>query len=208
MGSVTNQLNPTLMTKSVKSLVLITICTLLFHPSNGQLRLPAINGIGNDVKKVIEDYPNRFINLMGEVVSENTQSTDYQCNFNVNGAEQAIITRYSAKKEICSWEALMLTTESFEKAKQKFKALYNQLNNLSVDIGNTKNFHLKGKFETPEETKKFTSVLFYFDPSNESVKKLKVEISMQYHAPMEWKVKVLVYDREREDDERGKTIED
>lgn len=208
MEPVINPLNPTLMLKSVKSLVFITIFTLLFNNSNAQLKLPTINGVGNDVKKVIEDYPNRFINLMGEMVNENTQSTDYQCNFNVNGAEETFITRYSAKKEVCSWQALMLTTENFEKAKQKFKALYNQLNNLSVDIGGAKNFHLKGKYETPGEEKKFTSVLFSFEPANETVKKLKIEISIQYFAPMEWKVKVLLYDREREDDEKGKTVEE
>ncbi len=192
------------MTKSVKSLVLITIATILFHSSKAQLRLPVISGgVGSDVKKVIEDYPNRFINLMGEVVNENTQSTDYSCNFTVNGAEEAIITRYSAKKEICSWQAVMMTTENFEKAKQKFKALYNQLNNLSVDIGGAKNFHLKGKYEIPVEEKKFTSVLFSFEPTNESVKKLRIEISIQAYEPMEWKVKLLVYDKEREDEERG-----
>lgn len=208
MGLVINPLNPTLMTKSVKSLVLITISALLFNCANAQLRLPGINGVSNDVKKVIEDYPNRFINLMGEVVAENTQSTDYQCNFKVNGAEEAIITRYSAKKEVCSWEAVMLTTENFEKAKQKFKSLFSQLNNLSVSMGDAKNFHLKGKYETPQESIKFTSVVFSFEPENDTVKKMKVEISLQYFAPMEWKVKVLVYDKDREDDERGKTVED
>ena len=196
------------MMKPVKSLVLITISLLLFNFADAQLRLPIINAVGGDVKKVIQDYPNRFINLMGEVVSENTQSTDYKCNFNVNGAEEAIITRYSAKKEVCSWQALMLTTESFDKAKQKFKSLCNQLNNLSVDIGGIKNFHLKGKYEAPEEKKKFTTVIFSFEPANEAIKKLKVEISLQFYAPMEWKVKVLVYDKERDDDERGKTVEE
>jgi hypothetical protein len=196
------------MTKSVKSLVLITITTLLFNVANAQLRLPTINGVGNDVKKVIEDYPNRFINLMGEVITENTQSTDYQCNFKVNGAEEAIITRYSAKKEVCSWEALMLTTENFDKAKQKFKSLFSQLNNLQMNAGTAKSFHLKGKYEAPEEAMKFTSVVFSFEPEREETEKLKVELSLQYHAPMEWKVKVLVYDREREDNERGKTVEE
>ncbi len=196
------------MTKTVKSLVLITIAILVFNYSNGQLRLPVFNGAGNDVKKVIEDYPNRFINLMGEKIVENTQSTDYQCNFNVSGAEEAFITRYSAKKEICSWQALMLTTDNFEKAKQKFKSLYNQLNNLSVNLDGGKNFHLKAKYEAPMEEKKFAGIIFRVEPSNELVKKLKVEISMQFEAPMEWKVKVLVYDREREDDERGKTVEE
>ena len=196
------------MTKSVKSLVLITIVSLFLNAATAQLRLPAINGVGNDVKKVIEDYPNRFINLMGEVLTENNQTTDYQCNFKVNGAEEAIITRYSAKKEICSWEAVMLTTENFDKAKQKFKALFNQLNNLAVNAGTDRNFHLKGKYETPDESIKFTSVVFSFEPEREATQKMKVEIAMQYYAPMEWKVKVLVYDKEREDEERGKTKED
>lgn len=196
------------MNKSVKALTLLTIIFLFFNSSNAQLKLPSINGIGNDVQKVIEDYPSRFIHLMGEVLTENPQSTDYQCNFTVNGAEEVFITRYAAKKEICSWQALMLTTESFEKAKQKFKSLYNQLNNLSVNQNGAKSVKLKGVYEAPIEEKKFTTVLFSFEPADESLKKLKVEISLQYHEPMEWKVKVLIYDREREDNERGKTVEE
>jgi hypothetical protein len=195
------------MKKTVKALVFLTITTLFFNPSYAQLKLPVLNGIGNDVKKVIEDYPNRFVHLMGEMVAEHTQSTDYQCNFNVNGAEESIITRYSAKKEVCSWEALMLTTDNFEKAKQKFKSLFSQLNNLSVSAGKS-SFRLKGIYESPEEAKKFTSVLFSFDPAKEAIKKLRIEVYLQYTEPMEWKVKVLVYDSEREDNERGKTVEE
>ena len=148
------------MKKSVKSLVLITITTFIFNFSQAQLKLPVINnGIGRDVKKVIEDYPNRFINLMGEMLVENTQSTDYQCNFAVNGAEEAIVTRYSEKKEICSWQVLMLTTDDFEKAKQKFKALYNQLNNLSVGIGTIKIFTRRESMKPL--TKRKNSPLFF-----------------------------------------------
>ena len=208
MSLVTNSLNPMLMKKSVKPLVLITIVALFCNTADAQLRIPVINGLGNDVKKVIENYPSRFINLMGEKVAESTQSIEYNCNFKVNGAEETSITRYSAKKEVCSWQALMLTTESFDKAKQKFKSLYNQLNNLSVDIDNAKNLHLKGIYETPAEEKKFASVLFYFQPASDAVKKLKVEILMEFAEPMEWKVKVLVYDREREDNEKGKTVDE
>ena len=195
------------MTKSVKTLTLFTILSLFVTQLHAQLKLPGINGVAADVKKVIEDYPNRFIHLMGEMINENAQSTDYQCNFTVKGAEEASITRYSAKKEVCSWQALMLTTEDFDKAKQKFKTLYSQLNNLSVGIGK-ENFRLRGEYETPQEEKKFTSVLFSFDPADAAVKKLKVEISMEFLSPMEWKVKILVYDRDRDDNERGKTVEE
>lgn len=203
MPPVIALLNPKLMLKSVKALVLTTIFSLFLLSAFSQLRLSLVSGIASDVKKVIEDYPNRFINLMGEVIEQHPQSTDYACNFTVNGAEKAFITRYIAKKEICSWEALMLTTESFEKARQKFKALFNQLNNLSVDIGDSKNIRLKGVYQIPAEEKKFTSILFGFEPDKDNLKKLKVELSLEYRAPMEWKVKVMVYDREREDNERG-----
>lgn len=192
------------MKNSVKPLVLLTFISLFSITASAQLKLSLANGIANDVKKVIEDYPNRFINLMGEIITQHPQSTDYQCNFKVNGAEEAFVTRYSSKKEVCSWEALMLTTESFDKAKQKFKSLYTQLHNLSVKLG-TITYKLKGDYQSPAEEKKFTTVLFSLEPNAETAKKLKIEISMQYIEPMEWKVKIAVYDRDREDDERGQT---
>ena len=195
------------MRKPVKSLVLLTIISFLFLNSDAQLKLPMANCIAGDVKKVVEDYPNRFINLMGEVLNQHPQSTDYYCNFKVNGAEETFVTRYSAKKEVCSWEALMLTTEHFDKAKQKFKSLYNQLQNMLVKFGGVA-YKLKGEYESPDESKKFTSVLFSFEPMNEAAVKLKIEISMQFIEPMEWKVRLMVYDRDREDNERGQTIEE
>lgn len=208
MGYVTTPLNPVHMKKSVKTLVLLTISFLLFSPADAQIKLPFVsNGVGSDVKKVIEDYPNRFIHLMGEVKMLNEQSTDYYCNFKVNGAEETFVTRYSAKREgVVSWQALMMTTEDFEEAKKKFRSFYNQINNLSVSVGQ-KSSRLKAEYKSPLEEMKFTSILFSLDPVDETAKKLKVELLLQYQAPMEWKIKIQVYDREREDAERGKLEE-
>jgi hypothetical protein len=195
------------MKQIVKTLVGITIFLSLTISAAAQLKLPVLNGIAPDVEKVIKDYPNHFNNLQGELIIQNPQSTDYQCNFKVNGAEQVTVTQYTSKKVVVSsWQALMLTTESFEEAKKKFRALFGQLNNLSVRLENTDLLHLKGTYETPSEAKKFTSVVLSFDNGDENMKKLKVEILMTYE-PMEWKVQVLVYDREREDNERGVIVE-
>jgi hypothetical protein len=186
----------------VKLLAFYTIFFLSVNAADAQLKLTPASSIVNDVKKVIDDYPAHFDNILGEQIIQHAQSTDYHCNFKVNGAEECTITRYSGKKHvISSWEAIMLTTESFDEAKKKFKSLYSQLNNLSV-----KTMHLKGLYESPAEEKKFTSVLFSFDPAEESLKKLKVELVLTAEQ-MDWKVKVLVYDRDREDDEKGDVIE-
>ena len=195
------------MRKPAKALVLFTIFSLLsnFLPAQN---LQLTNGIGNDIKKVIEDYPNHFNNILGEVIVQNPQSIDYQCNFKVNGAEETTITHYSSKNDnVCSWQSLLLTTESFDKAKQKFKSLFSQLNNLSVHTGSSNAFHLKGTYVAPVEEKFFTSVLYSFIPTDDIVKKLKVELSLQYQL-MEWKVRVLVYDKEREDNEKGSSVEE
>lgn len=190
------------MKKSVKSLVLITISAFIFQTTTAQLKLPTINGVTNDVKKVIEDYPNHFANIKGEMISQTMQTTDYACTFKANGAEETTITQYSSNKEMYSWQALMLTTENFDKAKQKFKAIFNQLNNASVKTGDI-NYKLKGDYEQPSDKKKFSSVILSAGPGD----KLKVEISLQAYESMEWKVKIIIYDREREDDERGATQE-
>jgi hypothetical protein len=195
------------MKQAVKTLGLFTILALLNLSASSQLKLPFGNGIANDVKKVINDYPNHFSNLRGEMIVENGQSIDYECNFKVEGAEKTMITKYTANgKNVSSWSALMLTTEDFTIAKKKFKALFQQLNNITVKMTNTNAFYLKGKYEEPVEEKKFFSSMFAFSNATEEVKKLKVEIVMEYEL-LEWKVKVLVYEKEREDDERGDVLE-
>ena len=208
MPPVTDPLNPKLMTKSVKTLAFITISTLLSFTVHGQLKLPVTNGIGPDIKKVIQDYPNQFSNLKGDVVVQNPQSTDYACNFKVDGAEEATITQYSSanKYNICSWQATMLTTDDFETATKKYKSLYSQLNNLATKMEEGVYLHLKAKYEIPTEEMKFNSIIFNVDNGGTSLKKLKVELTMQYEL-LEWKVKVLVYEKEREDHERGEVEE-
>ena len=182
----------------VKTLALLTIFFISLTITKAQIKIKGSGSIATDVKKVIDDYPNHFDNILGEVIIQNPQSTDYRCNFKVNGAEECIITRYSGNKTpVSSWQALMLTTDNFNEAKKKFRSLYNELNNLSKE-----SMHLKGVYESPAEEKRFTSVLFSFSPTIESIKRLKVELVMEAEG-MDWKVKLLIYDRDREDDEKG-----
>lgn len=204
MGDVINPLNPVQMKKTVKTLVLITILSSFSFSVMGQLKLPVANGFTADMKKVIEDYPSRFIHIMGEVKVQHEQSTDYECNLKINGAEEATITRYSSKRDgVVSWEAVMFTTDDFEDAKKKYKSYFSQLNNLGVTLGKDQ-FKLRGVYEIPADHKKFNSILFAIEPTAADIKKVKVELTLQYKAPMDWQVKVLVYDKEREDGEQGR----
>ena len=49
------------------------------------------------LQKVINDYPNHFRNIKGEVLVENPQTTDYSSKVQIPGAITTVITRYSSE---------------------------------------------------------------------------------------------------------------
>ena len=194
------------MKTTVKTLLLgLALGSCLY--SGAQLHLPG-NALGQDFRKVIRDYPNQFSHLQGELLQEKTQSTDYDLNFRIQDAEASVITKYSAKgRPVVSWEAVMLTTESFEEARKKYRSMYTLFNDMAVKMDNGVTFYLKGKYETPFEEVKFSTSMLAFEKADPYVARMKVDVSLQYEL-MEWKVKVRIYDREREDEERGNQLDE
>ncbi len=155
------------------------------------------------IQKIVADYPNEFNNIKGEVINENPQSIEYESLLIPEGADAPIITKYSAKKKpFYSWQAVMLSTEDFEEAAKKYKSVFNQLKGVNVVFNAGSNFYLQGTFEEADESKKFTSSILNFLTRQAPMNKLKIEVNLQYEFP-EWKVNLLVYERERADDERG-----
>jgi len=176
-------------------------------PSYSQIRIPGADPLSADMKKIIREYPHHFQRMLGNVIEENPQSVNYSCSFEVNGAESSSITRYSSKaNDVFSWQALMLTTEDFEAAKRKFRSLFNSLNNLAVKMDYGETFYLNGNYVSPTEEKKFASIPMAFEKADRITQRMKLEISLQYEM-LEWKVRVLIYEKDREDDEQGETIE-
>ncbi len=119
-----------------------------------------------------------------------------------NAAEESSIVKYSAnRKAIYSWQAILLTTENFEEAVKKYKWLFYQVKGMNIKYV-ADQYTLEGKYEEPVETLKFTtSVLSVaFPPSR--FQKLKIEVSMHFEFPV-WKVGLSIYEKEREDHERG-----
>lgn len=168
--------------------------------------IPVKNGFQSDLAKVISDYPDRFSHLAGEKLAGNPQTIEYSCKATVKDAASCRVIKYSsASRDIYSWEAVMMITDDFEEATKKFRSLYNAIQHLSVDINGTKAI-FKGDYQQPAEAIKFTSVVFDAGDKYPKLKKLKVELLLQAEM-LDWKVKVLVYEKEKEDDERGPQID-
>jgi len=191
--------------RKVKPLLLFISFISIHFILSAQI-IPVKNALQTDLAKVIGDYPNHFNNFVGELLVKNPQSTDYKSLLVLKGAEECTVTKYSATgKEVYSWQALMLKTESFDEASKKFNSLYNSLQNLSVHVSSS-DFVFKASYERPVEEKKFTSLVFKNSKEEKIPSRLRLELSMEYQL-LEWEVKILIYDRDREDDERGQIKE-
>ena len=192
------------MKMAIKPLCLLFLSILLVKLSIAQLKLPGTGNpdIRNALEKVIGDYPKEFSNLKGEILNTNPQTVEYESLLPFKSAEKNIIIQYSGKVPVYSWQAHMFSAEEFEVAEKKYKALFGQLKGMNLKLNRDYDYSLSGDYDKPTESKKFSSSVFRLLPNASNLPKVKVELSMQYEFP-EWKIYLLVYQKEREDNERG-----
>jgi hypothetical protein len=155
------------------------------------------NNASTTLQKVLGDYPNNFKNITGKLLSQEPQSTDYVSTVQIPGSVNAVVTRYGSTpdKPVYSWRCVMAESEEFDVVAKKYKDLYNQVRNSIITIGGEKPFILNGNYQEPTEEKKFISSELFLLPATGTVKKLKVELTLEYMIT-EWKMSVLVYDQQ------------
>ena len=173
--------------------------TLLLLFSSITLASPAQGVFSNQtnaaLQKVIEDYPNHFRNIKGDLLSENSTITDFKSKVEVPGSTGCVLTQYGNDKSAYSWKCEIFGSGDFDKAKTKFSELYNQIHNTIIKVEGEKPFILNGKYEVPGREKQSTSINFHLLPSPEVMQKLKVELNFQKDAS-EWKIVLNVFEQE------------
>ena len=163
---------------------------------------PASTTFRNDIQKVVEDYPHQYARLRGEVINKNPQTVEYASRVKPEGTQDAMVVSYSAfGKQVYTWQTTVLTTEDFEEAAKKYKWLYQQLKGMNIRYV-TDLYTLRGDYAEPEESIGFASSILTPAHPPTPLAKLKIEVLLDFEFP-EWKVSLQIYDKEREDDERG-----
>lgn len=171
--------------------------------AQAQIKFPVTNNdLRNNLEKVISGFPEHFSGLIGDTLADNPQTIEFASRLDFKGAKENSITEYKSRKPIYSWQAVLLDTEEFEDAAKKYKWLCNQLKVMTVKLDGGYSFSLSGDYQEADESRKFSTSVFSLMPRATNMPKLKVEASIQFEFP-EWKVSLLVYEKEREDNERG-----
>lgn len=184
----------------------VTLTLVLFIFSISAQVIPVRNSLQTDIAKVISDYPNGFRNISGDQVMDNPQTTEFESKVLLKEAIKCRVFKYSAvTKDIYSWEAEMVKTDNFDEASKKFRAIYNSIQHLSVPI-NGAYAVFTADFIKPTEEIKFTTIVF--DPGDKTpeLSQLKIALLLE-NEMMDWVIKIQVYEREREDRDRGRQID-
>jgi hypothetical protein len=193
----------------LKPAAALSSALLLFVLSTfAQAKLPFTNNeLRTNLQKVISDFPRQMSTIKGETMAENPQTIEFATLLKFESVEDNSITQYNSKKPIYSWQATFLTTEDYEAAVKKYKWLCGQLKAMTLNLDGGYSFTLYGDYEAPSEARKFTTTVYHMTPAASNLPKLNIEVGMQFLFP-EWKITLTVYQKEREDAERGQKHDD
>ena len=164
--------------------------------------VPIKNSLQTDIAKVISDYPNVFRNISGDRIVENPQTIEFDSRILLKDAVKCRVIKYSSNvKDIYSWEAEMLKTDDFEEISKKFRSIYNSLQHLSVNVNGT-NAVFKADYVKPTESIKFTTIVFDAGDKTPELKNLKIALLLETEM-LDWVIKIQVYEKERDDKDKG-----
>lgn len=168
--------------------------------------LPLSSSFRNDIQKVVDEYPRHYASIRGEVINKNPQTVEYASKVKPEGVQDASIMKYSALgKEVVTWQSTVLVTEDYEAAAKKYKWLYQQLKGMNIRYV-ADQYTLRGPYAEPDESVGFATSVLTPDHPPVPLARMKVEVQLSFEFP-EWKVSLLIYDKEREDEEQGNITE-
>lgn len=155
------------------------------------------------LEQVIQDYPNQFYHIKGELISQALQTARYRSKLQLPGSSSTTITlNTSVGLKGSGWTCTILESGSFETAKSRFAEIYGQLSNSIILSGNQKTFILSGQYEAPAEDRKSAHVVFSLLPGVGDMKNLKVDLFLQDEGKV-WKIVLDVKDKDGSEQGQG-----
>lgn len=155
------------------------------------------------LEKVIQDYPNRFNHIRGELIGQTVQPARYRSTVQLPGSASSTVI--VAGTEGSGWSCTILETPDFATAGPRFSEIYGQLSNSVISTEGQKAFILSGQYETPSEDRKFTRISFSLLPGVGDMKKLKVDLCLFQDAGGTWRIVLIVTDQEPKDEDQWAT---
>lgn len=178
---------------------ILTISTLNVFAQNKIPLLKVSNTIKPDIEKVASDYYDHFDNIRGAQTNETQNTIEYESKVLPKGALESSIIQIKGLYNVYSWQAVMLNTDDFEQAVEKYKQIYHQLNGASFIMHDKRVWKFIGSYDIPDNSRSFASSILAPNVYDKALQRMKIEVALNYNMP-EWSVKVFVYEKENDAD--------
>jgi hypothetical protein len=147
------------------------------------------------LEKVIQDYPNHFFHLRGELIDQAVQSARYKSTLQLPGSASSIVTVTGAGLQGSGWSCTILETPDFNTASARFSEIYGQLSNSIISTDGQKTYILNGQYETPAENRRNTQIFFSLLPGVGEMKRVRVELTLDQQ-DRNWVLTIRVSDKD------------
>jgi hypothetical protein len=191
----------------MKYLTLLFLLSPALH-LNAQKSIPSNNSssVKPDIEKVVSDYYDHFHNIKGEKIDETKSTIEYSSKVLPQGAIESSITEIKSLHNVFSWQATMMDTDDYNVAVEEYKKLYRQLNEVSIKMHDKTIWEFRGSYDIPDEGRPFASTILEPDIQDKVLRRLKIEIALNYSLP-DWTVKLIVYEKVSDEDIRPTQID-
>jgi hypothetical protein len=175
----------------MKTLMIVVLFTALVHPAFTQTSIfskPV--SFSKSLQSVLEDYPNNFHNISGDVLLEQGEAEQYESKVQIPGSEACIIGRYhSVIDTTASFQAIMFRSEEFEAAAKQYKAIYKQLKSSPVVMVDKSKLYFNGSFSEPDNSLDFTVSTLTIPLEDRRFAGFRVDLELVY-TMNEWAVNI------------------
>jgi hypothetical protein len=142
------------------------------------------------LQSVLEDYPNNFHNISGEIIIEQGETEQYESTVQLPGAEACIIGRYhSVIDTSASFQAIMFRTEEYEEAAKQYRAIFKQLKASPIVMVDGSKLFFKSEFSEPDNSLDFTVSTFTFPSHDRRFMGFRIDLELVY-VMNEWAVNI------------------
>ena len=165
--------------------------------------------LNDAIQQVINDIPNHFQNLQGDLIQKDNQSSTYESKIKIPGADNTTVTAYTSLKDKSkSMGAVVFETESFAEAKKKYNEIINQIKIENLKLpGETNSFKWKLNYDKPDESKNFSSSIFRTGSDKAAFKNIKLEVSLTAQVTS-YSISIFVYEKKEDDAIAGEALND
>ena len=176
--------------KSLKTF--LPICLLCLYLAGFAQKKQETTPFNTALEKIILDFPSAFANVKGEEILKDDSEIRYESRIELPGTEDCMVNANSTgTKKITNWEAVFITTATYEEAEKAYKKLYHQLIACRFNVKSKTPVSLIGKWISPEPDENFSATILTLSSASGIYRKMAIELELVKMLD-EWKVNLRV----------------